>query len=143
MADYRKVKSSKIYMGRLSHDADLLEELTAVCIKEGITLGRVEAIGAIKKGKVGYYDQSKREYAFLDLNGPLEITALKGNISLKEGTPFVHAHVTLSDNAGQCFGGHLAPGTIIFACEFIIHSFEGEAFERHFDEVTRLPLWKI
>ena len=143
MAEYKKVKASKIIMGKLDHNSDLLEELTAVCIKEGITLGHVEAIGAIKKGKVGYYDQSKREYTFLDLNEPLEITALKGNISLKDGTSFVHAHITLSDDAGKCFGGHLAPGTIVFACEFIIHSFEGEAFERHFDAVTGLPLWKI
>ena len=32
----------------------------------------------------------------------------------------VHAHVTLGDAEGRAFGGHLAAGTPVFACEFVI-----------------------
>ncbi len=69
-----------------------------------------------------------------------EITKLVGNVSLKEGRPMVHAHVTLADE-GKAFGGHLAPGTVVFACEFIIQVFEGVSLTRSLDAETGLQLW--
>jgi len=138
-----KVKSRELFMGKLSYGCDLLEEITSVCQKENIQLGRIEALGAVKRAHLGFYDQQKREYRFLTLPQPLEITKLIGNVSLKDGNPFVHAHVTLADETGKTFGGHLAPGTVVFACEFIIESFDGPVFERGFDEETGLPLWTM
>ena len=38
-------------------------------------------------------------------------------------------------------GGHLAPGTTVFAAEYVIQAFDGPEFCRGFDEVTGLPLW--
>lgn len=130
-------------MGRLAHGADLLEEITSACTAQNIRLGRLEAIGAVQRARLGYYDQKTREYRFFTIDRPLEITALTGNVSAKEGEPMVHAHVTLADEAGNAFGGHLAPGTIVFACEVIIEPFEGEMLERTFDEETGLPLWQM
>ena len=130
-------------MGKLTYGADLLEELTEVCRKEKVQLGRVEALGAVSRARLGFYNQQTREYQFFELDQPLEITKLVGNVSLKDGKPMVHAHVTLADEAGKAFGGHLAPGTIVFACEFILQAFEGPTFERGFDEQTGLPLWKM
>lgn len=137
----KKVESKKLFMGKLSYGCDLLAEITSICQKENIRLGRIEALGAVQKAHIGFYDQQTREYRFLTLPQPLEITKLIGNISLKDGKSFVHAHVTLADETGKAFGGHLAPGTVVFACEFIIEAFEGPLFERSFDEETGLPLW--
>lgn len=128
-------------MGRLSHGADLLEEITGFCTEKGIRLGRVEAIGAVQRARLAYYDQKTREYLFFTLDQAMEIAKLTGNISLKDDQPMVHAHVTLADSAGNAYGGHLAPGTVIFACELIIESYEGAVFERRFDAETGLPLW--
>ena len=139
----KKVKSKELFMGKLSYGCDLLEELTAICQKEDIRLGRIEALGAVQKAHIGFYDQQTREYQFHTLSRPLEITKLIGNVSLKEANPFVHAHITLADEEGKAFGGHLAPGTVVFACEFIIESFDGPEFERGFDEETGLPLWAM
>ncbi len=143
MAVVKEVEHKQISMGKLRHGADLLEELTEICREGGIQLGRVEAIGAVEKACIGFYDHKKREYEFITLDQPLEILNLTGNISIKDGNPFVHAHVTLSDRSGQAYGGHLAPGTIVFACECIIESFEGPRFERAFDQETSLPLWTM
>ena len=120
MATYNEVKPKRSFIGKLTYDADLLEELTGVCEKEGIRLGCVQAIGAVKKARVGFYDQQQRKYCFLEIDENLEITNLIGNISIRDGKPMVHAHITLSDSKGRSFGGHLSDGTIIFACEFII-----------------------
>ncbi|MFW5908573.1 MAG: PPC domain-containing DNA-binding protein [Desulfosalsimonas sp.] len=143
MAKLKSVTSKKLYMGRLKHGADLLEEITKACKKENIKLGRVEAIGAVKKARLGYYDQKTREYGFFRIDRPVEITGLIGNVSIKDGEPMVHAHVTLADEDGKAYGGHLAPETEVFACEIIIEAMEGPAFERKFDEETGLPLWDM
>ena len=137
----KKVKSRELFMGRLDHGADLLEQITGICLENDIRLGRVEAIGAVRKATLAYYDQQTFEYRFFTIDEHLEITKLVGNISLKDGSPFVHAHITLADKTGAAYGGHLAPGTTVFACEVLIESMEGAILERKFDEETRLPLW--
>jgi len=143
MALIREVNAVKMFMGKLSHGVDLLEEITKICVDQDIYLGRIEALGAVKKARLGYYNQQDHEYHFFDLNQTLEITNLVGNISIKDGVPVVHAHVTLSDKDGHAYGGHLAPGTIVFACEVAIQVLDGPNFERGLDQETGLPLWKM
>jgi uncharacterized protein len=129
-------------MGRLAKGEDLLAALTNCAREQGITLGEVQAIGAVSQARVGYYNQEERQYYFLDLARPLEIAALVGNISLKDGEPMVHAHVTLSDSDGRAFGGHLAEGTLVFACEFAIQEYRSAtALVRQMDDPTGLFLW--
>ena len=143
MPVFRQAKHTRYIMGKCDKDADLLAELTAACVAEGIKLGCVEALGAAQKARLAFYDQEAREYRFFELDEPLEITSLVGNVSLKDGQPIVHAHVTLADAAGRAYGGHLVPGTIVFSCEFCIRALEGTELTRGFDEQTHLPLWKM
>ena len=143
MAVVREVKAVKMFMGKLEFGADLLEEITRICVDRDIHLGWVEALGAVKKARLGYYNQKEREYHFYELDQTLEITSLVGNVSIKDGVPIVHAHVTFSDKDGHAYGGHLAPGTIVFACEIVIQVFGGPKFERGFDQETGLPLWNM
>jgi predicted DNA-binding protein with PD1-like motif len=143
MAIAKKVKSREVLIGKLSHGGDLLEEITDICRKENIQLGRLEALGAVQRARLGFYNQQTHEYQFHVVDQPLEITKLVGNVSLKDGNPFVHAHITLADKTGNAYGGHLAPGTLIFACEFILEAFDGPILERGFDEVTGLFLWRM
>lgn len=143
MGILKEVKSTNVFMGRLRRGADLLDELTGICRDKGIRLGHIEAVGAVRKACIGFYDQERRGYRYINIDEPLEITNLTGNISVKDGSPFVHAHVTLSDSSGRAFGGHLAQGTIVFACECRIEIYEGPAFERRLDRDTGLSLWFI
>ena len=143
MAQFCEMNNVKCLMGRLEHGADLIEELTSVCVANGVTLGWVQALGALQKARLGYYNQGSREYEFIEMDRHLEITNLVGNVSLKNGEPIIHAHVTLADDAGHAFGGHLAPGAIVFACEFCVHVFDGPDLSRGFDDATGLPLWEM
>ena len=143
MAVYKSIESRRLIMGKLSYGGDLLEELTAVCEKEGVVLGTVEAIGAVQKGSIGYYNQDEQKYQFVEFDKHLEIASLIGNISTRHGKPMVHAHVTFSNDEGVCYAGHLSGGAIIFACEFIITVCQGPSFVRALDEQTGLPLWKF
>lgn len=135
------VKAKDGFIGRLDCGSDLLESLTAICKQNDIRLGRVAAIGAVQKACIGYYHQDSRKYEFKHFDQHLEILSVTGNISLKDGEPIVHAHITLSDSDGRAFGGHLASGTIVFACEYSIEELDGPVLERGFDDETGLPLW--
>ena len=138
----RTVTSTRRLVGRLTFGADLLEELGEICRRETVDLGWIAGLGAVSKACLAYYDQRKHEYQSLVIDRPLEITNLVGNVSLRDGSPFVHAHVTLADGAGHAYGGHLAAGTIVFACEFVLEVLSGPALERALDETTGLYLWK-
>jgi hypothetical protein len=137
----REVERRKQLIGRLNHGADLLKELTDICEQEGIQLGRLEALGAVQKACIGFYNQQTREYEYQTIERTLEILNVVGNVSIRDKKPIVHAHITLGDCDGKAFGGHLAPGTIVFACEYVIEILDGKALERGLDEETGLPLW--
>ena len=55
-----------------------------------------------------------------DIKGEFELTSLVGNITIKNGNPFVHIHVNVSDEACNAYGGHLFSGTITATGELII-----------------------
>lgn len=138
----KEMQSRGLYMGKLPYGSDLLDEITAICREKQIRLGRIEALGAVQQARLGYYKQETREYEFFTLDQGLEISNLVGNVSLKDGQPMVHAHITLTDSAGIAYGGHLAQGTKVFACEFVLEVFDGPALKRGYDETTGLPLWQ-
>ena len=143
MAVFNRVKLKRTLIGKLNHNEDLLQDLVSVCKKEHIRLGRISAIGAVKKARIGFYDQQARQYKYLEIDKNLEITSLTGNVSTRDDEPMVHAHITLCDCNGTAYGGHLAEGTVVFACEFVMDVYEGPQYLRGYDEATGLPLWKI
>ena len=133
----------KVYMGRILHGQDLINSLQTIVGELGISLGRIEGIGALERATVGYYDQILHEYKWIQIEHPMEVLSLQGNISLKDGVPFVHAHLVLGNEKGKCFGGHAGEGCRVFAFEYIIFPFSGPALERCLDKDTELYLWKI
>lgn len=143
MAIYNRVDLKQTLIGKLGHDEDLLKELQSVCKEKDILLGKISVIGAVKKARIGFYDQQTRQYRFLEINKTLEISSLTGNVSIRDGKPMVHAHITLCDCDGNAYGGHLAEGTIVFACEFVMDIYDGPQYLRENDETTGLTLWKI
>jgi hypothetical protein len=50
--------------------------------------------------------------------------------------------LTLADHDGRAFGGHAAPGCVVFACELVVTELLGPALDRAHDDVTGLPLWR-
>jgi predicted DNA-binding protein with PD1-like motif len=139
---FKKASRVTTFIGRFSYGEDLLDALRNFCVTHRITAGTFTLIGAVQNAKLGFYDQKKKRYAGrVSISQKLEITCCTGNISFKDGEIFVHAHITLADHAGRAFGGHLMPGTRIFAAEFCIQKFSGVRLTRKDDPVTGLSLW--
>ncbi len=134
--------AKRTIIGALEKGADLYNGILHVAQKNGITTGRITGIGAVQQAKLAYYDQKLMKYYDIEIPEPMEIVSLYGNISIKDGQPFVHAHVVLSDEKGNGKGGHLLPGgTPVFACEITLEEFDGPGLVRGFDDRTGLSLW--
>lgn len=105
------------YLVVLKKGEDVVKKLTAFCIQEKIQAGFINGIGAAKGAVVGYYHLPSKTYKHKRFNKFMEIAALNGNVSLKDGKPYLHLHVVLSDNKLRAFGGHLKEATVGGTCE--------------------------
>lgn len=130
-------------MGRLAHGEDILSSMEAFCARHSIQAGVFSLIGAVSSATIGAYDQKQQVYVTVKEDRELEILSCTGNISLKEGKPFAHAHVVLGDHAGATIGGHLFSPTIVFAGEIHMIELVGTPLERTYDDVTGLMLWHM
>lgn len=140
----KQFEQGRTFISKLTHEADLLEELNKICQEKNIKAGSVSAIGAVSSLKLGFFNQDTKEYTLTTYayDEPLEIVSCIGNISERDGKPFCHVHVIAADKKGKCIGGHLAQGTAIYAGEVVIQEFLGEDLVRELDDVTQLHLWK-
>lgn len=132
----------KFLLVRAEHNSDLIQLIPKLAEKKGIDMAAFTVIGALKRAKLEFYDQEKYEYREITINHPHEIASCVGNVSMKNGTPFVHAHAVLADENGDTKAGHLAEG-IVFAAEIHLHELRGTTLERKHDSVTDLSLWEI
>ena len=130
-------------MGRLEMGEDMLEAFTRFARSQQIRLAAITGIGALQKARISMYDQAKKSYNVMEINEETELTALLGNISMKDGEIFCHLHATLTDADGKAWGGHVCDGCIVFALEFEIRELLGEDFHRMPDKETGLVLWEI
>jgi len=140
--DLLEYTTSKELLVRLRQGTDLVRAITELARSKRIEVGSLSAIGALKSARLGYYDQKDREYREIKIDSPHELASCVGNISLKDGEPFVHVHAVLADQAGNTKAGHLLEG-IVFAAEVHLHQLQGPKLERKYDEVTGLSLWNI
>lgn len=128
---------------RLAYGCDLMEALQAIVADSDIHFGSISFLGSVLQAKVGYYIMNEKRWITLELGKPMEILSGMGNVSLKEGEPFVHAHLTFLDREGTVHGGHLLPGCIVFAGEVFVDEIEVQTPpKRVYDAVTGLTLWE-
>ncbi|MBP1910786.1 PPC domain-containing DNA-binding protein [Thermococcus stetteri] len=133
-------KPGRMFLFRVPEGEDLLEAISRFVESKGIKAGVVMGIGSLRNPVVGYYSEDEKRYKSIELSGTFELLSLNGNISLKEGKPFAHLHVTLGDDKGRVFGGHLIRGEV-FVSEVYIGELVGEPLERK-DMGNNLWLWE-
>lgn len=134
-------RSGPVHLVRLDTGSDLVEEITRFAGDAAITTAWVGFLGAVRRASLRYYDQEARRYDDFVIDRHLEVVAGVGNVSLIDGTPFVHAHAAFSDGGGAAFGGHLNAGCEVFALEVRIEELLGEPMRRERDDCTGLSLW--
>ncbi len=91
---------------------------------------------------MAYYRQDVKRYEPHHYAEPMEISGGVGNVSLKDGRPFVHIHVTGSGGDGKAVGGHLTEGTRVFLIEAYFRRLDGPAPVRGLEEDLGLSVWQ-
>ncbi len=127
---------------RLDRGDEILGCLTRLCEQEGILLASVEGIGASRHAVIGLYDVDEHAFHGTELNGPMEITSLLGNVTRKDGKVYLHLHATLCAPDKHAFGGHLNECVIGATAELFVRVLPGEV-GRRFDEDLGLNLFRF
>ena len=128
---------AKIYA--LKAGTSLTDEILRIAAKERIKTAKVEAIGGVNKLRLAYFNHETKKYEEHDFDEFLEITGMLGNITQKDGKPFLHAHCTFGRRDMSVVGGHLMSATVFPLAEVVITKTLNRA-TRRFDEKTGLNL---
>jgi len=137
-----RAKAGKIVFARFDEGDELLVSVTQVAEEAKIPAGFFFLIGTLKKARLGFFREGK--YETIEMNKPLEIVSCLGNISIKEGKVFAHAHIAVSDEEGSVFGGHAMPECIVGVTgELVLVEASGIKLVREFDKKTKLSLLSL
>jgi predicted DNA-binding protein with PD1-like motif len=136
-----EASNGRIFVGRLATGSDLVAEIEHQCAEQGVLAAQVSVIGAVRRARFAYYEQGAKRYRDLESGTHHEITSFVGNISERDGRPFLHAHATFADADGETVGGHLLAGIEVFAAEVVIRELGDVSLVRQLDAETGLALW--
>ena len=112
---------------RLDKGDEIVKSLMEVAAKEKLTLASVSGIGATDDFKVGVFDLERSDYEHFSFVGNHEIVALVGNLTTKDGAPYIHLHITCAGDGGKIVGGHLFEAKISLTAEIFIRKAAGRA----------------
>lgn len=127
---------------RLETGDRLMESTQKIAVKENVILASINGIGACSKIEMGYIDLSIKEYVFKTFEGNMEILHATGNITLKDGKPFPHIHISVANSECKAFGGHLNELTISATFEGVMQIIDHE-IHREFHEDLGLALMNV
>lgn len=137
----REFAPGPCYMGRIPKGADLVTYLDRLVREHSIGSGFLGLIGVVQRARLGFLDTETGRYVITEIDGHREVASCVGDVSLRDGSPAIHAHAVLSDQEGRATGGHLLEGTVAHYIEFWISSLVGTPFERGLDPETNVTGW--
>ena len=126
------IQDGDTYVIYIEQNELIMATLTQFCKDNDIVNAQLSGIGAIKEIKLGAYDIDQQEYVTQDYKGIRELTSYQGNVLLKDGEPFIHAHITISDHSLNSKGGHLFEAKVAAVGEFILRKSNADG-KREFD----------
>ncbi len=126
---------------RLEAGEDLYRSVAAYIVEHDVRAASVTFLGAVRRASLRYYNQDEKRYQDFEIAHHLEVVAGVGNVSILDGSPFLHIHAAFADSEGAAYGGHVNVGTEAFAIEVAITQLGGVAPVRQLDETTGLMLW--
>ena len=124
-------KDGDTYIIYLEQGESIMAILTQFCKDHQIINGQISGIGAIKEIELGTYDLKNQEYITHKIHDIWELTSYQANIQLKDGEPFIHAHITLSDHNLNMKGGHLFEAKVGAVGEFVLRKINTDGKREH------------
>jgi hypothetical protein len=137
------VAGIKRYILSLDNHVSIVEALSAFCREKEIFAGKISGLGAVNSATFRFLDPATMKYVDKTFEEQMEITNLTGNISCKDGKPYLHIHITASRRDYTCIGGHLLDARINGACELFVEDYYLTSAGRRQDEETGLNLYQF
>lgn len=141
----------RVVVGRFAPGTELLDGLARLVegagIRSGVILGGAASLESARlrnvRSRPAEWPITDANRVYLDLDGPLELLSIAGNISRRDdGGLHLHAHVVVSaggDRPGACYGGHLVEGArVLSTAEIVVAEVVGVDLLRHVDPETRV-----
>lgn len=117
-----------------------IDLLTGFAEGEQLTGSSFTGIGAFRKATLGYFDRDRMDYDTTDIDEQCEILSLLGDVAIgDDGSPSVHAHVTLGRRDFTAIGGHLVAGAVWPTLELVLQE-SPEHLRKRPDAETGLAL---
>jgi predicted DNA-binding protein with PD1-like motif len=113
----------------LAPGEDLMAGLNEAVGRLGMRAATIQLIGGLTESVLGYYDPAVEDYVRFS-TGHVEIVSGQGNVSIKDGEPFIHLHLAVSGKDGQTKGGHAFEGCRTYVVEAYFRRLDGPAPER-------------
>ena len=139
MYKYKQVRDN-MYVLSLDNHVEVSAAIAAFCAEKGILAGNVMGLGAVSEATFRFLDPNTLKYVDKTFTEQMEITNLTGNISQKDGKPYLHLHATLCDANMQTHGGHVNELRISATCEMVLRLLPGQV-GRKLDDVTGLNVF--
>ena len=136
-----KIINDKILLSLQKGD-EIFTSINTVIKKENLKFCWLSGIGAFENILLGSYSIEKKGYIKKKFKGEYELTSLVGNVTIKDGKPFIHIHINMSDVECKAYGGHLFSATITATCEMILFKGDKNVF-RTMNENIGLYLWDL
>ncbi len=105
----------------------LYEVIKRFNVDSGLIFG---GAGMLRNFEIGWYNDETGKYENKRIDTPCELLSLSGNISIKDGEPFAHIHISLGTSNKKVIGGHLFEATVNNTVEMAIMKFEKIWLER-------------
>ena len=132
--EYRKFDQG--YVLRLDPGEEIVASLTRLVEQENVQLGTVSALGAAGDVTIGIFNTREKQYYSQRYQGDYEISALVGNVTRKEGEPYLHLHITIGNPVtGEVHAGHLTSAVISATLELFLQVWDGQVGRKFSDQV--------
>ncbi len=112
--------SSSSILLRFDPGESMIAQMLDYCTHEQILYAQVSGIGAADCVKLASFNRKRKCPEEKELRGAYEILTLCGNITAKEGKPFAHLHITISDSEFRVSGGHLCECYVSHTAEIVL-----------------------
>jgi len=120
--DFRQIdQSPKTFVLVFRTGDELATGLSKFAEEQKLSAASFKAVGALSSVRLAWFSWETKQYEpSVILDEQVELLSLIGDVALKDGKPFVHAHVVVGRKDGTAHGGHLLEAHVRPTCEVIL-----------------------
>jgi predicted DNA-binding protein with PD1-like motif len=130
----------QVYGLMLEPGDDIHSSIESYCARYDFANAEVTGIGSVDSPTLAHYSMVTRKFTDRPFEGIFEIASFIGNVSLVDGKPFAHIHVTVSDIDMTAHSGHLVKGRCSATLELILRPFSSR-YTKSDSEAVGLKVW--